>query len=81
MRVPFQVVPAKAGTYNHRHPLLRRAAAPALVNTQASGYGSRLALPLQGGGRQRKTFRLDQFKQAVEAAASMQGLVLTAVIP
>jgi alcohol dehydrogenase len=28
-----------------------------------------------------KTFRLDQFKQAVEAAASMQGLDLTAVVP
>ena len=28
-----------------------------------------------------KTFRLDQFRQAVEAAASMQGLDLTAVVP
>jgi alcohol dehydrogenase len=28
-----------------------------------------------------KTFKLDQFKQAVEAAASMQGLDLTAVMP
>jgi alcohol dehydrogenase len=28
-----------------------------------------------------KTFRLDQFRQAVEAAASMQGLDLTAVLP
>jgi alcohol dehydrogenase len=28
-----------------------------------------------------KTFKLDQFRQAVEAAASMQGLDLTAVIP
>ena len=28
-----------------------------------------------------KTFKLDQFKQAVEAAASMQGLDLTAVVP
>jgi alcohol dehydrogenase len=28
-----------------------------------------------------KTFKLDQFKQAVEAAASMQGLDLTAVLP
>ena len=28
-----------------------------------------------------KTFKLDQFRQAVEAAASMQGLDLTAVVP
>jgi alcohol dehydrogenase len=28
-----------------------------------------------------KTFKLDQFRQAVEAAASMQGLDLTAVMP
>ena len=28
-----------------------------------------------------KTFKLDRFKRAVEAAASMQGLDLTAVVP
>ena len=28
-----------------------------------------------------KTFKLAEFKQAVEAAASMQGLDLTAVVP
>src|SRR5215831_6095711 len=38
------VVPAKAGTHNHRQLLLHRAGGPAFANTMACGYGSRIAL-------------------------------------
>src|SRR5258707_784738 len=42
------VVPAKAGTHNHRCPLVVKAVAPAFPNINIGGYGSRLALRLAG---------------------------------
>jgi hypothetical protein len=40
------VVPAKAGTHNHRCLSLDQIAAPAFAKTQPCGYGSRLAQEL-----------------------------------
>jgi hypothetical protein len=42
---PF-VVPAKAGTHNHRIPVADTILAPASHNEDKGGYGSRLALAL-----------------------------------
>src|SRR5579859_6782271 len=38
------VVPAKAGTHNHKRLLLAALSAPAVAKTTACGYGSRIAL-------------------------------------
>ncbi|GLH89602.1 hypothetical protein SSBR45R_70630 [Bradyrhizobium sp. SSBR45R] len=38
----YAVVPANAGTYNHRRSLLRETVTPRVPQTPACGYGSRL---------------------------------------
>ncbi|MGF6310594.1 hypothetical protein ABIB82_004653 [Bradyrhizobium sp. i1.8.4] len=45
------VVPAKAGTDNHRVGLLKRDVAPAMATITFGGYGSRVALRLPGTTR------------------------------
>jgi hypothetical protein len=42
------VVPAKAGTHNHRRFLLGQLVVPVCLKGAACGYGSRLALRLAG---------------------------------
>src|SRR5450759_752084 len=49
----MNIVPAHAGTHNHRCLLLRRAAPTAFANTPIGGYGSRLARSLSSGARSR----------------------------
>jgi len=39
----FGVVPAKAGTHNHKKQLLRQAGAANVPDTTACGYGSRIS--------------------------------------
>src|ERR1700693_6344939 len=65
-----QVVPAKAGTHNHRCVLLRPLVAPASQNTNIGGYGSRIALAaLTCPGRRRSRLRLEKVVGRVPGGA------------